>query len=76
MAPATYTGQFGASLDIVLGARYNGSKPKKNGKARWLAPSHRGRSQGSQQTPGNHSGYMGLSAHLAGEPVVLRLMDA
>jgi len=26
--------------------------------------------------PGTHSGYMGSSAHLAGEPVVLRLMDA
>ena len=25
---------------------------------------------------GNRSGYMGLSAHLAGKPVVLRLMDA
>jgi len=25
---------------------------------------------------GNHSGYMGSSAHLAGEPVVLRLMNA
>jgi hypothetical protein len=55
-------------------AGYNGVR--KEEKALRVAPNRRGRSQGSQQIPGTHSGYMGLSAHLAGKPVVLRLMDA
>jgi len=72
--PALSISQNSSTLDIVAAARYN--VPNTSiAQASWLASSHRGRSQGAQQIPGNRSGYMGLSAHLAGEPAVLRLMD-
>jgi len=72
--PAFSITQHSPTLDIVAAARYN--VPNTSiAQASWLAPSHRGRSQGSQQIPGNPSGYKGSSAHLAGEPVVLRLKN-
>jgi len=63
-----------STLDIVGKPRYNVSNPK-IARSRDFLLAIEAKARGVADL-GNRSGYMGLSAHLAGKPVVLRLMDA